>query len=270
MSTVRAALIKLESDWGQVQHNISQFERMALDLKGHNPDLIITPECFLDGYMERDKENCTKERIAECSVSGVDDPLLVRVAAISKELNSYTVFGATEKGAGGSLRNAAYLFGRHGEHVGTYYKVQTKTNYDPGDELPVFDTDFGKIGIVICADRRWPENIRCLRLKGAELIANPTWGFYGDLNTSLVRVRAYENGIPICFAHPKQALICGPKGAIDAIMESNIPGVLVHDIDLTQNISTISDPNKEVSACKPIQHRRPELYQALVEQTRDR
>ncbi len=265
MTTVRAALMKWESKWGDVHHNLDQYERMAATLTDLKPDLIVTPECFLDGYMERDKERCTRDKIAQCSVTGPEDSLLAKVAEISKQLSCYTVFGATESGPDAALYNVAYLFGRKGEHIGTYYKVQTKKYYDPGHDLPVFETDFGKIGIVICADRRWPENIRTLRVKGADLIANPTWGSYGDLNTALVRTRAYENGIPVCFAHPRQSLVCGSNGAIDAILQSNVPGILTYDIDLTRNIGMAPDPQEDVSDCEPIQYRRPELYHALID-----
>ena len=56
--------------------------------------------------------------------------------------------------------------------------------------------------------------MRVLKLKGAELILNPTWGFKGDLSTAIMRTRAYENGIPVCFTHPTESLICGPDGAV--------------------------------------------------------
>jgi len=77
---------------------------------------------------------------------------------------------------------------------------------------------------------------RVLRLKGAEIILNLTWGFYGEHNTAIMRTRAYENGIPVCFAHPRQSLICLPDNSVGAVLESNRPAVLVHEIDLKDNV----------------------------------
>ena len=114
--------------------------------------------------------------------------------------------------------------------------------------------------------------MRCLRLRGAEMILNPTWGAYGEGNTSIMITRAYENGIPVCFAHPKQALICSPGGAADpsaekpvAVLESNRPGVLVHDINLSENPK--AKRTKNMAGSHPVQNRRPELYGRLVRRT---
>ena len=114
------------------------------------------------------------------------------------------------------------------------------------------------VGIVICADRRWPENIRCLALQGAQIILNPTWGFKGDLNTAIIRTRAYENGIPVCFTHPTQSLICDGRGEVVALLESSGPGVLVHDLDLAWKPAKPPKPDRAWS--HPSTFRRPDLY----------
>jgi len=259
---VRVAMIKAESEWGDVKANIKLFEELIGPLAGKGVDVVMTPECFLDGYMVRERKKCTVKKLAARCVRGETDPLLRRARAAAKQLGSYLVFGASEKGGDGVIRNAAYLSDRQGKPVGTYYKTHPCHFYTPGDELPVFETDFGTVGVVICADRRWPENTRCLRLKGAEIILNPTWGWYGDGNTAIMRTRAYENGIPVCFAHPQQALICTAAGGVGAILESNCPGVLVHDIDLNENVKP--KVTKDRAGSHPVQNRRPELYGPIV------
>jgi len=95
----------------------------------------------------------------------------------------------------GDCYNAALLFNRKGEIIGRYYKTHLQSQdlkYSPGKDLPVFETDFGKVGIVICADRRWPEAVRALRVKGAELILNPSYGMWGEANEWWLRTRAYR------------------------------------------------------------------------------
>ena len=259
---VRVAMLKAETAWGDVKANLRLLERLAAPLEGKGVDVLITPECVLDGYMVRKPKECTRKRLSACCVSGWSDPAIRRVRKLAARLRCYVVVGASEKTSEGVIRNAAYLMDRHGEPVGVYYKTHPGVFYTPGDSLPVFQTDFGCLGIVICADRRWPENIRCLRLKGAEIILNPTWGFRGDLNTAIMRTRAYENGAPVCFAHPQEALICGADGNVAAVLRSGEPSVLVHDLDLGSNIRPRR--TKHVAKGPPIQNRRPELYDEIV------
>ena len=260
---VRVALVKALAEWGDRDANMKLFERLAGSVEGRKVDVLVSPECFLDGYMIREKKQCTPNKLARRCVSGADDPYILHVGRLAKRLKCHIVFGASEKDAKGVVRNAAYLLGRRGEHIGTFYKVQpSRYYYTPGPDLPVFKTDFGTVGLLICADRRWPENARCLRLKGAEIILNPTWGSFRGLNDAIMQVRAYENGLPICFAHPEQSLMCLPDGSIAAILESNTPGVLVHDIDLSKNTKPAKKLNMAGSA--PIQNRRPELYSDIV------
>ena len=259
---VRVAMIKAEAAWGDVQANLRLLAKLCRGLAGRRVDVVITPECFLDGYMVRKRKTCTPRKLAARCVTGPGDALTKRAARIAARLGSYLVIGASEKNIAAEIRNAAYLFDRKGKHVGAYYKVHPCRFYTPGDALPVFQTDFGKVGIVICADRRWPENIRCLRLKGAEIILNPTWGFYGDLNTAILRTRAYENGIPVCFTHPRQSLICLPDGSVGAVLESSRPETLVYDIDLSLNVPI--KKSRDRASSHPIQNRRPSLYTPLA------
>ena len=255
---VRVAMIKAESAWGNVRANIRMLEDLARPLAAGKLDVLVTPECFLDGYMVRDAARCTRRKLAMRCVSGPADPVIKRAARLARELSCNMVVGASEKDSDGVVRNAAYLIDRRGRHLGTYYKTFPDKFYTPGTELPVFETDFARVGIVICADRRWPENIRTLRLKGAEIILNPTWGWFGGGNTAIVQTRAYENGLPVCFAHPSQALICMPDSGIGAILESNVPTVLVHDVNLADNPRPSVTDNKASS--HPVQNRRPELW----------
>lgn len=91
--------------------------------------------------------------------------------------------------------NTAPLFDREGKLLGTYSKNQL---YDPEEDegttpgvgFPVFQTDFGKLGIIICYDSWFPETSRLLAYKGAELILFPNAGYF----TGLMPARAADNG----------------------------------------------------------------------------
>jgi N-carbamoylputrescine amidase len=143
-----------------------------------------------------------------------------------------------------------------------YHKTHLQTHdlqYAAGQSLPVWPTAWGKVGIMICADRRWPETARTLRLQGARLILNPTYGFHNDLNEAMMRTRAYENQCFIAFAHPQQSLVTDPSGRViakenAAASEQSVPRVLICDIDLSQ----AKDDNH-------LRDRRPEIYRAITE-----
>ena len=162
----------------------------------------------------------------------------------------HLVFGFTELTENGCF-NAAALINDRGTLVGCYHKTHLldhDTVYLPGEKLQVWETSLGKIGIMICADRRWPETARTLRVRGAEVIMNPTYGMWHLDNEWWMRTRSYENEIFICFTHPRVSLITGPRGEVAAKLHSNVPDVLIHDIDLSENGDVM------------FSHRRPDIY----------
>ena len=84
---------------------------------------------------------------------------------------------------------------------------------------------------------------------------NPTYGFYGEFNEAMMRTRAFENQCYIAFAHPKESLVTGPQGNVVAKSETEDPGVLFCDIDL----SKAKDDNH-------LRDRRPEIYGVIAEE----
>ena len=95
---------------------------------------------------------------------------------------------------GGTNYNTSILLGRDGKLIGKYRKVclprgEIDGGLAPGNEYPVFDLDFGRIGMMICWDVAYPEVARELSAKGAEIIFMPIWGG----NETLCKARAIEN-----------------------------------------------------------------------------
>lgn len=228
----------------------AQFEAHAKDV-----DVFVTPECFLDGYAVTEKD-WTVERFATVAQDVATSKYIQQVRDMAKRANVHVVFGFTEM-RGGYFYNAALLINRNGEMVGTYDKTHLQTHdyrFARGEDIPVFDLDFGRVGMVICADRRWPESIRTLRLKGAQICLMPTYGMSHEKNEWWMRTRSYENQMFVCFTHPGVALITDPKGDVAAKLQSNVPDVLVHEIDLSE----VSDGNH-------LEDRRPELYGVISE-----
>lgn len=117
------------------------------------------------------------------------------LGALAKEHDLYIVAGLNER-VDHLVYNTAVLLGPHGSLLGTYRKVclpreEIEGGVAPGSEYPVFDTRFGRLGMMVCWDVHFPEVARGLAKAGAEVIALPIWGG----NPLLARARAVENQI---------------------------------------------------------------------------
>lgn len=237
-----------------VEANWQVFQRVLQSHAGDGIDLVVTPECFLDGYAAADK-NWSRERFELVAQDHDKSPYLANLRALAEKHRVSVLFGYTEKREG-KFYNTALLVDRSGRTVGKYYKTHLQDHdlrFSPGGDLPVFETRWGKVGALICADRRWPETARVLRLKGARLILVPSYGMWHLDNEWWMRTRSYENENFLAFVHPNVAFVSDPKGAILAKLQSNVPSVLVVDVDLSR-----------VSEKTHIGDRRPELYKELT------
>ena len=216
-------------------------------------DLLVTPECWLDGYAAPDPAS-TPDRLRAVAQDPASSPYLQRVAEEARKRSLSICFGFTSL-EDGAVYNAAGLWARDGRLAGIYHKTHLQAHdlqFAAGAELPVWPTPWGPIGIMICADRRWPETARTLRLKGARLILNPSYGMHHEANEWWMRTRAFENQCFIAFVHPNVGFVADPKGGL-AAKRDEAPGLLLCDIDLARAV----DDNH-------LRDRRPELYQILT------
>ncbi|GAF67210.1 unnamed protein product, partial [marine sediment metagenome] len=151
----------------------------------------------------------------------------------------------------------ALIYDRAGELAGAYDKTHLQSHdekYLPGDDLPVFDSDFGPFGVMICADRRWPETVRTLALKGARIIFNPTFGMHDERNLCMMRTRSFESEAFIAFTHPQQALVTGPKGQVVANQVGGNITYAVCEVDLSEADAVRAAPTAHLRG------RRPDIY----------
>jgi predicted amidohydrolase len=114
---------------------------------------------------------------------------------LAKKHNLYIVPGLLERD-GHLVYNVAVLIGPDGKVVGKYRKVclprgEVEGGIAPGSDYPVFETRFGKVGMMVCYDGFFPEVARELTNRGAEVIAWPVWG----CNPMLASARACENHV---------------------------------------------------------------------------
>jgi len=153
-------------------------------------------------------------------------------------------------------------------HITDYNCFHEKGYYTPGNNgAPVYTTTFGKIGIAICYDRHYPEYMRALAIKGAEIIFVPQAGSIGEWPEGLyeaeLRVAAYQNGYftalcnrvgkEECLTFAGESFVCDPSGNVIAKAEIGTDENLYCDID-PEKIKT-SHARKLF-----LKDRRPELY----------
>lgn len=123
----------------------------------------------------------------------VPGPVTKRLGELAVSRQAWIVAGVLEREEQ-AVYNTAVLIDRQGRLAGKYRKVYLpREEYEgglaPGDDYPVFDTDFGRIGMMICWDVHYTDPARALALRGAELVLMPIWGG----NEVLARARAIEN-----------------------------------------------------------------------------
>ncbi|UCE50433.1 MAG: carbon-nitrogen hydrolase family protein [Phycisphaerales bacterium] len=252
-SRIRVAQIRVYPQKGKLQENHARLIEILAEIEEKaDVDVLVTPEGFLDGYVVTEKW-VTKDDLP-CYAIDPDSSVYTRaVSDWAKRNNVWVIYGCARKAEGG-VYNTALIYNRKGALVGMYDKTHIQTHdhkYLPGKHLDVYESDFGLFGVMICADRRWPETSRTLTLKGARVIFNPTYGMHGDLNLCMMRTRAYENGIFIVFTHPGQSLITGPNGAVVCNDRNDDRRYIVTEIDLSKAPANTGGH---------IVDRRPDLY----------
>jgi predicted amidohydrolase len=136
---------------------------------------------------------------------------------LARELKILLVAGLLE--ADGENRcNTVVLISPEGRLLGKYRKQHLEhelVRNRPGTESPVFDTPYGRIGVLICADRRLPEIAGKLKKQGADFLLCPSGGMFGPKsNDPILQARSRETHLPIVFVHPAEFLVTGPDGSI--------------------------------------------------------
>jgi beta-ureidopropionase len=131
----------------------------------YKPDIICLPEVFTGTTAKQAEE--------------IPGPTTNRLATVAKEMNSYVICPLHTK-KNGKAYNSAVLIDRKGEIAGQYNKihpvsVECEKGVTPGNSPPpVFNTDFGTIGIQICFDINWVEEWKSLKDQGAEIVFWPS------------------------------------------------------------------------------------------------
>lgn len=245
----------------------------------------------------------------ECADGGIYDPatdrsaayrsvaetipgaLTERFGAVCRKYHMYIIADFVERDEN-RLYNTAVILGRDGKVVGKYRKThlcgseKRCCGVDAGDELPVFDLDFGRVGIAICMDMYFPEVFRVLTLKGAEIIFWPHQTYGPSEETIFVTARA--RAIDYCcymvganFASPDyfapyeeghaltgRAMVINPDGMV-IVDTGHYAGVAMAEIDLDvprlgKDIAAVRRCGVDDIKSDLLHFRRPELYSEIV------
>lgn len=213
--SVRVGGIVLKWVLGEKDLNYRRAEPLIRQAAARGAEIVVTTECFLDGYAIRDRK-MPADRWRTLCESVPDGAYVRRLRDLARELRIHLVAGFVQCENGASY-NTAILIGPEGSVIGRYHKQDLEHELwrnTPGAASPTFPTPFGRIGLIICADRRNAPLVRRIA-EQSDLVICPSGGMWGpQKNDFYLQDRSRENRIPIVFVHPTEFLVTGPDGAI--------------------------------------------------------
>lgn len=275
---VTIACVQFTAVDGEKEATVAKALRLIERAAQGGAKLIVLPEVWTGlGY----STPTAYKEIAE----PIPGPTTDRLAALARRYGCHIVGSTYETARGGVMHNTATLIGPDGNIVGLYRKthlfdapkrkdikpgMQESDKVRAGDELPVFETSIGRIGVSVCSDLRFPEIYRVMALKGAEIIVCASaflsprfdhWEFF-------LRARACENQV---FVAASGQVGTEPKSGIGFVGRSMIVdpwGTIVATASDTETVvaSTVDlDLIDTVKGWYPLMdQRRPSMYGEIV------
>ena len=207
--------------------NLAEFENKLRESASFNPDIICLPEGITVVGNPQNYIDVSEP---------VPGPSTERLGRLARKLRSYIVAGIYER-EGSIVYNTAVLIDREGKLAGRYRKThlpreEWEAGLTPGNDYPVFDTDFGRVGLIVCWDVQFPEPSRAMALKGAELLLLPIWGG----SELLTRARAQENHVfLVSSSYDMRSFVVDPTGKVIGEATDANP-IAVTEVNLDQQI----------------------------------
>lgn len=262
---MRVAALQFQPHFLQKEFNLSVIEKYLTEAEC---DLIVLPELCLSGYFFSSREELIT------ASDPLDGKLFSFFASFASKKNMGIVLGFAEKDCE-KIYNSAALITPHGIE-GVYRKVhlfgEEKIYFTPGDSgFKIFEYLSSRIGIMICYDWRFPESVRTLTLRGAEIICHPSNLITpAKLWKSSMQTRSFENKVFTITAnrigtesnHDSQITFTGCSqitnynGDILVELNSSEEGIIYAHIDPTfARKKSFSEWNDIIA------DRRPEMYE---------
>ena len=271
MEKIKIAAIQMSTVADKME-NVRTVKTYLEKIKDENPDFVILPEMFCCPYQTENFPIYAEEE---------GGPIWQQLSAYAKQYGIYLIGGSMpEKDAEGNVYNTSYIFDREGKQIGKHRKVhlfdidvkggQTFKESDTltaGDSDTVFDTEFGKIGVMLCFDIRFPELSRMMVNDGAKVIFVPaafnmtTGPAHWELS---FRTRALDNQIYMVGCAPARdvsagyiswghSIVTDPWGRVTDMLDEK-KGILLAELDM--------DYEEQVREELPLlKSRRKDIYQ---------
>lgn len=271
MEKIKIAAIQMSTVADKME-NVRTVKTYLEKIKDENPDFVILPEMFCCPYQTENFPIYAEKE---------GGPVWQQLSGYAKQYGIYLIGGSMpEKDAEGNVYNTSYIFDREGKQIGKHRKVhlfdidvkggQTFKESDTltaGDSDTVFDTEFGKIGVMLCFDIRFPELSRMMVNDGAKVIFVPvafnmtTGPAHWELS---FRTRALDNQIYMVGCAPARdvsagyiswghSIVTDPWGRVTGMLDEN-EGILLAELDM--------DYEEQVREELPLlKSRRKDIYQ---------
>lgn len=249
MEKIKVAAIQMPTLTDKMQ-NVRTAGIYLEKIKDEKPDFVILPEMFCCPYQTQNFPVYAEEE---------GGPVWQQLSEYANQYGIYLIGGSMpEKDAEGKVYNTSYIFDRQGKQIGKHRKVhlfdidvtggQTFKESDTltaGDHDTVFDTEFGRMGVILCFDIRFPELARMMVNDGAKAIFVPaafnmtTGPAHWELS---FRTRALDNQIYMIGCAPMRdesaeyiswghSIVTDPWGRVIDMLDEK-EGVLLTELDL--------------------------------------
>jgi beta-ureidopropionase len=272
---VRSALIQMRGAMDR-NTNLDRAEELIKEAARQGAQIACLQELFATWFFAQ-----KLDPLAQDLAEPLDGPTLTRMRGVARSLGMILVVPFYERVQPGELYNATALVDAGGTLLGVYRKhhlpmsshFQEKFYFRPGNAgFPVWQTSVGRIGIMICYDRHFPESARMLGLGGAEIVFVPTAttgrGFSSSVWEVELRAHAIANGFFVGGVNRVgtefeseyygRSLWIDPIGQVICQASDSEEEVLVADLDLARVA--------EVRRSWPFfRDRRPDAYARIVE-----
>ncbi len=218
MPPLRTALLQSSGHPGSVAANLKVLQEAAERAAAAGARLLVTSEMFLTGYAIGDDV----PRLAEAADGEAADA----VADIAVRHGVAIAYAYPER-AGEQVFNSVQLIGADGTRLANYRKTHLfgcfeRDHFTPGDRAVVqADLDGLRVGLMICYDVEFPENVRAHALAGTDLLLVPTAQMhpFQFVAESVVPVRAFENQLYVAYVNR-----VGPEGDFEFVGLSTLAG----------------------------------------------
>ena len=174
---VRVGLLQMDCS-GARERNLARAEQMIREAAGREAQVVLLPEVFHELFFITDLDSRYFE-----AAEPIPGPITETMQKLAREHDIVIVAPIYERVERSVYYNSAAVIDAGGKLLGVYRKNHIPLNtifyeklyFKPGNlGYPVFDTRYGKIGILICHDRHYPEGARALALNGAEIVLIPS------------------------------------------------------------------------------------------------